>query len=146
MGDVCAAAVLSRTAEEDAAVAVRDNHGLDRVLLALAGDELVPVLAPGRRAPDADLGSVDDASLPAGSEVVDDLGQCPQPHTRADGAPSLGEQWPHLADGTGAVHTEPAGQHVMSDGMAQMHECGQEPVDEHQPVLPRPQPASAAST
>jgi hypothetical protein len=70
--------------------------------------------------------------------MVDDLGQGPQPHTRADGAPSLREQWPHLADGTsdgGAVHPEPAGQHVMSDGMAQMHERGQEPVDEHQPVL-----------
>jgi hypothetical protein len=37
----------------------------------------------------------------------------------------VSKQWPHLADGTGdggAVHIEPAGQHVMSDGMAQMHE------------------------
>ncbi|MEW2079331.1 hypothetical protein AB0941_38275 [Streptomyces sp. NPDC013433] len=53
MGDVCAAAVLSRTAEEDAAVAVRDNHGLDRVLLALAGDELAPAPALSGRAPPA---------------------------------------------------------------------------------------------
>jgi hypothetical protein len=138
MGDVCAAAVLSRAAEEHATVAVRDDHGPDRVLPALARDELVPVFASGSRAPDSDLGSVDDPGLSAGTEMVDDLGQCPQPHTPADGAPSFGEKWPHLADGTGnggAVDPEPAGQHVVRGGVSQMHERGREPVDEHQPVL-----------
>jgi hypothetical protein len=37
--------------------------------------KLVPVLAARGRAPDADLGFVDDAGLRAGSEVVDDLCQ-----------------------------------------------------------------------
>lgn len=59
MGDVCAAAVLSRAAEARPAVTIRDDHGLDRVLLALAEDELVPVFASGSRAPDSDLGAVD---------------------------------------------------------------------------------------
>jgi hypothetical protein len=48
--------------------------------------------------------------------VVDDLGQGPQPHSGADGAALVGEQGPHLADGAGdggAVHVEPAGQHVV---------------------------------
>ncbi len=85
-----------------------------------------------------DLGAVDDHGLPVGTEVIDDLGQSPQPRTRADGAPSLGEQGPHLTDGPGnggAVDTEPAGKHVARGGMPELHEGGQEPVDEHQPVL-----------
>ena len=93
---------------------------------------------PGCWPADPDLGAVDDAGLPVGTEVVDDLGQGPQPHTLADGAPSLGEQGPHLCDGPsdgGAVHTEPAGEHVVRGGMPEVHERGQKPVDEHQPVL-----------
>lgn len=52
--------------------------------------------------------------------------------------PPLGEQGPHLADGPGnggAVHAEPAGQHVVGGPMAEMDEGSQESVDEHQPVL-----------
>jgi hypothetical protein len=70
--------------------------------------------------------------------VVDDLGQGPQPHSGADGAASLGEQGPHLADGAGdggAVHAEPAGQHVVGGRVSEVHEGGQEPVDEDQPVF-----------
>ncbi|MBB4795278.1 hypothetical protein BJY54_005890 [Streptomyces nodosus] len=125
-----------RAAEQHAAVRVSDDHGLDGVLPALAGDERVPVLASDGRAPDPDLGAVDDAGLAA--EVVDDLGECPQPHAGADGAASLGEQGAHLADGAGdggAVHAEPAGQHVMRGRVSEVHEGGQEPVDENQPVL-----------
>lgn len=69
--------------------------------------------------------------------VVNVLGQRLQPHTLADGAPSLGEQWPYLTIGTrdgGAVHTELARQHIMSDSMAQMHERRQKSV-ERQSVL-----------
>ena len=93
---------------------------------------------PGCWPADPDLGAVDDAGLPVGTEVVDDLGQGPQPHTLADGAPSLGEQGPHLCDGPsdgGAVHTEPAGEHMVRGGMPEVLERGQEPVDKHQPVL-----------
>lgn len=70
--------------------------------------------------------------------MVDDLGQGPQPHSGADRAASLGEQGPHLADGPGdggAVNAEPAGEHVVGGGMPEVHERGQEPIDEHQPVL-----------
>jgi hypothetical protein len=74
VGDVRAASGPGRAAEEHSAVAIRDDHGLDRVLLALAGNEPVPVLASGGRPADLDLGAVDDAGLPAGAEVVDDLG------------------------------------------------------------------------
>jgi hypothetical protein len=127
-----------RAAEQHPAVPGREYHSLDGVLLGLAGDELVPVLAPGGRPADPDLGAVDDAGLPAGTQVVDDLGQGSQPHVGADGAASLGEQGPHLADGPGdggAVHAEPAGQHVVCGPVTEMDESGQEPVDEHQPML-----------
>ncbi|MEU3855697.1 hypothetical protein [Streptomyces sp. NPDC029554] len=43
---------------------------------------------------DPDLGAVDDAGPPAGAEVVDDLGQGPQPHPGTDGAAALGDQRP----------------------------------------------------
>lgn len=78
--------------------------------------KLVPVLASGGRPPDPDLGAVDDPGLPAGTEMVDDLAQRPQPQASADGASSLGEQLSHLADSPGdggAVDVEPAGQHVV---------------------------------
>jgi hypothetical protein len=67
------------------------------------------------------------------SQVLDDLGESAQPDARRDGAAPLRQQRPHLADGArdgGAVHTEPAGQHVMSGAMTQIHQCGQETVDE----------------
>jgi hypothetical protein len=111
---------------------------LDGVLLVLVGDELVAVLAPGGRPTDPDLGAVDDAGRPARAEVVEDVGQRAQPYVRADGAASLGEQGPHLTDGPGdggAVHAEPAGQHVVGDPVPKVDERGQQPVDEHQPVL-----------
>ncbi|GGW65134.1 hypothetical protein GCM10010381_57610 [Streptomyces xantholiticus] len=59
------------------------------------------VLASGGGPTDPDLGAVDDAGRPARAEMVDDLGQRPQPHVRTDGAPPLGEQGPHLTDGPG---------------------------------------------
>lgn len=94
--------------------------------------------AAGSRPADSDLGAVDDAGLPTGADMVDDLGEGPQPHSGADGAPSLGEQGEHLADGPGdggAVDAEPAGQHVMRGGVTEMYERGQETVDEHQLML-----------
>lgn len=118
------------------------TRGRDGVLLALAGDEPVPVFAPGGRPPDPDLGAVDDPGPTPGAEVVDDLGRRPQPHAGTDGAASLGEQGPHFADGAGdggAVHAESAGEHVVCGSVAEVHEGGQEPVDEDQPVL-RPAP------
>ncbi|GGR65912.1 hypothetical protein GCM10010282_68640 [Streptomyces roseolus] len=89
-------------------------------------------------AADSDLGAVDDSGLFAGAEVVDDFYQGPQPNAGADRAPPLGEQGPHLSDGPGdggAIHAGPAGRHVMGDPVTEMDEHGQEPVDEHQPVL-----------
>ncbi len=70
--------------------------------------------------------------------MVDDLCQGPQPHPWADGAPSLGEQGPHLSDGPsdgGAVDFEPAGEHIVRNPVSEMHEGDQKPVDEDQPVL-----------
>lgn len=70
--------------------------------------------------------------------MVDDLGQV---RSRAPGLtvhPRSASKGP-LSDSTGdggAVDAEPAGQHVVRGTMAEMHERGQEPVDEHQPVLP----------
>ncbi|MBQ1124296.1 hypothetical protein KBY19_30180 [Streptomyces sp. B15] len=52
----------------------------------------------GGRPPDPDLGAVDDPSLPAGTQTVDDLGQSSQPKARAHSASSLGEQRSYLAD------------------------------------------------
>ncbi len=92
----------------------------------------------GGRAAAPDLGAVDDAALPGRAEMVHNVGEGPESHVGADGASAFREQGPHLADGPGgggAVHAEPAGRHVMSNPMAKMHESGQEPVDEHQPVL-----------
>ncbi len=70
--------------------------------------------------------------------MLDNLGQGAQPYARIDGASPLGQQGTYLTHGPGdggAVHLEPAGQHVMRDSVAKMHERGQQPVDEHQPVL-----------
>lgn len=70
--------------------------------------------------------------------MVDDVGQGPQPHVGVDGAPSLGEQGPYLVDGQcdgGALHAEPAGQHVVGGAVTKMNEGGQEAVDEHQAVF-----------
>ncbi|GAB2910076.1 hypothetical protein GCM10022245_51780 [Streptomyces mayteni] len=89
-------------------------------------------------AADTDLGAIDDPGLPAGAEMVNDFCQGPQSDTGADGAPTLGERWPHLADGAGdrgAVHAEPARQYAMRGPVTEMHEGGQEPVDERQSVL-----------
>lgn len=64
--------------------------------------------------------------------VDDDVGQSSQPHVGADGSASLGEQGPHLAEGPGdggAVHAEPAGQHVVGDPVTKMDERGQQPID-----------------
>ncbi|MFF0515475.1 hypothetical protein [Streptomyces sp. NPDC004250] len=54
--------------------------------------------------------------FPLDADMVDDLGEGPQPHSGADGAASLGEQGSHLADSPGdggAINSEPAGQHVI---------------------------------
>lgn len=64
VGDVRAACGAGWTALQDAAFAVRDHHGLDGVLLVLAGDERVAVLAAGSGPADPDLGAVDDAVFP----------------------------------------------------------------------------------
>lgn len=87
---------------------------------------------------DPDLGAVDLPGLPAGAEVLDDLGEVSERDTGRDGAAPLGEQRPHLADDTGdrgAVDAEPVGQHVVSGTVAKVNEGGQEPVDEDQLVL-----------
>lgn len=144
IGDVRAVAVLGRAAEEHPAVAIRDDHGFHRVLLALAGDELVPVFAFGSRASDSNFDAVDDAGLPAGAEMVDDLGEGPQPHSPADSAASPGQKRPHLTDDPGDGRTadaEPAGRHVVHDGVTQMHGHGQETVNEHQLVFRTGTPA-----
>lgn len=120
MGDVRGAAGPGRAAEQHATVAIRDDHGLDRVLPALAGDERLPVLAPEGRAADPDLGAVDDAGLAFGTKMVDDIGQGSQPKTRCHRASALSQQRSHLADSPrdrGAFHAEPAGQHVMRDSV-----------------------------
>ncbi|MGW0884691.1 hypothetical protein [Streptomyces sp. NPDC002671] len=69
-----------------------DALGIDRVLPALAGDEVIPVLAADCGSPDPDLGAVDDVGLPVGAEMVDDLGQTPQAKTGAHSASAIGEQ------------------------------------------------------
>lgn len=138
LGDVRAACGACWAAPQRAAFGVRDHHGLDGVLFVLAGDELVAVLASGGGPPDPDLCAVDNAGRSARAEVVNDVGQSSPPHVGADGAASLGEQGPHLADGPGdggAIHAEPAGQHVVGAPVTKMDERGQQPIDKHQPVL-----------
>jgi hypothetical protein len=79
------------------------------------------------------FGGIDDPGLPAGAEVVDGFVEIPQPHVGGEGAASLSQ--PHFADGpgdSGAVHAGPAGQHIVRGPVT---EVGQEPVDEHQPML-----------
>src|SRR5687768_14074356 len=47
------------------------------------------------------------------------------------------QQRAHLSDGPGdrqAGHPEPAGQYVAGDSVAQVHQGGQQSVDEHEPV------------
>lgn len=76
--------------------------------------------------------------VPLAPRWVDDVGEGPQPHYATDGAPALGEQRPHLTDGSGdggAVPVEPAGEHVVRGCVPEVHEGGQEPVGEDQPVL-----------
>ena len=112
VGDVCAACRLGRTAEQEPAGRVGEDHGLDRVLLVLAGDELVPVLAAGSGPADADLDAVNDPGLPGGPEVLDDLGEGAESDAGHDGAAACCERGPHLADGAGdrgAVDPEAAG-------------------------------------
>lgn len=88
--------------------------------------------------PNPDLCAVDDSDRPGRAEVVDDLGQGSQPHVGADSAPALGEQGPHLVDGPGdggAVHAEPAGQHIVGNPVTKVDQGGQQAVDEHQAVF-----------
>ncbi|KFK89948.1 hypothetical protein IX27_02585 [Streptomyces sp. JS01] len=63
VGDVRAASGSGRAAEQQPPLLVGEDHGLHCVLLVLARDELVPVLATYGRAADPDLGAVDDAGL-----------------------------------------------------------------------------------
>ncbi len=138
MGDVGTACRMRGTAEQELSAGVGEDHGLDGVLLVLAGDELLPVLEAGGAPSDSDLGAVDDAGLSADAEVVDDVGEGAEPDAGGDGAAAGCEQGPHLADGPGdrgAVNAEPAGQHVVSGTVAEVDERGQQPVDEDQPVL-----------
>lgn len=51
LSDVCATARPDRATEQHAPLGVREDHGLHRVLLGLAGDERVPVVAARGRAP-----------------------------------------------------------------------------------------------
>jgi hypothetical protein len=79
----------------------------------------------------------------------DHIGSGVQPDPALHGAAAFGQQRADLSDRPGdrrAGHPEPAGQHVVGDPVAQVHQGGQQPVDEHQPVpgtgpdrpLPRP--------
>ena len=89
----------------------------------------------GRRAAHPDLGGIQQADAPGGAQVGDHVGQGAQPDPAGDGAAALGQQWAHLPDGPGdrrAGHPQPAGQHVMGDPVAQVHQGGQQPVDECQ--------------
>ncbi|GHF75776.1 hypothetical protein GCM10010218_65890 [Streptomyces mashuensis] len=92
VGDVGIACRLGWTTEQEPAAGIGEDHGLDRVLLVLAGDELLPVLATDGGPADPDLGSVDDPGLPAGAEVTDDLGEGAEPDAGGDGAAAGCEQ------------------------------------------------------
>jgi hypothetical protein len=138
MSDVGTAGRLGWAAEQQSPSGVRDDHGLDGVLLVLPGDELLPVLSPGGRPSHPDLGAVDDPGLPIGAEMVDDFGERAQPEAGSYGAAPLGEQGPHFTDRTcdgGAVDTEPAGQHIVRGTVAEADQGGRQPVDEDQFVL-----------
>ncbi len=75
VSDVGAACAFGGAAEQHPPFRVGEDHGLDGVLLVLSGDELVPVLTADGRPADWDLCTVNDSGLPAGAEVVDDLGE-----------------------------------------------------------------------
>jgi hypothetical protein len=89
------------------------------------------------------------AEPPAGAQVGDHVGSGVQPDPALHGAAAFGQQRADLSDRPGdrrAGHPQPAGQHVVGDPVAQVHQGGQQPVDEHQPMpgtgpdrpLPRP--------
>ena len=76
-------------------------------------------------------------SCPLVPRVGDDVGSGVQPDSAGDGAAALGQRRADLADrpgDRGAGDPEPAGQHVMGDSVAGVHQGGQQPVDEYQPL------------
>ncbi len=97
----------------------------------------MPAGLVGRRAAHSDLGGIQQADLPAGAQMGEHVGQGAQPDPAGDGAAALGQQRADLSDCAGdrrAGDPEPAGQHVVGDPVAQVHQGGQQPVEEHQPM------------
>jgi hypothetical protein len=78
--------------------------------------------------PLVDLGGIQQADLPAGAQMGDHVRSGGQPDPALDGAAALGQQRAHLSDRPGdrrAGHPEPAGQDVMGDPVARVHQGGQ---------------------
>ncbi len=128
-----------RAGPKGPAWAVADGGGLDRVLLALPGDECPPPDPVGPWPPDLGLGAVDAELDPAAGGVGEHVGQGVQPHAGrvGDGEAALGQQRSDLMDGAGdggAVNPVQHRQRLVWELEAQVDQGDQDPVTNHQPV------------
>ncbi len=108
----------------------RSWRGPCRRRTAVAWPCVSPGRAPGPRC-------IERPSCPLPAQVGDPVGLGGQPHSPPVVQPRSPLRLAHLADRRGdrrAGHPDPAGQHVMGDSVAQVHQGGQQPVEEHQPV------------
>ena len=81
----------------------------------------MPTGLTGRRAAHPDLGGIEQADLPAGAPVGEDIGQGAEPDSALHGATTIGQQRADLPDGSGDRRVgDPgaAGQHSMGDPLA----------------------------
>jgi hypothetical protein len=84
-----------------------------------------------------DFGGIEQAGCPVALRWATTSGHIAQRDPVLDGTSPLGQQRADRPDGTGdrgAGRSEPAGQDIMDDSVAQVHQGGQQPVDEHQLV------------
>jgi hypothetical protein len=90
LGQIVNGARTGLPAEQQPPLGVGDYQRLDGVGAGLAGNEPVPARPAGRGAAPSDLGGIEQAELPTGTEVGDDIGQGAQPEPVLDGAAALG--------------------------------------------------------
>ena len=80
------------SAEQQLPIRVGEDQRLDGVGPGSARDEALATRPTRRRAAHSNLGGIQQAELPAGAQVGDDVGQGAQPDPAFDGATALGQQ------------------------------------------------------
>ncbi len=138
VGDISTTARPHRSAEQHPPLSASEHQGFHGIPLALSPGEPVPIDPPCSRSADSNRGGIQDRVLPAGAEMVDNLGQRGQPLSLADPAAALDQKGPGLADGPsdrGTIDLEPCRQHIVRRDLTQVHQRRPQPIHKHESVL-----------